>query len=115
VSEEATVGVDLAPERAAAMVDEGAMLIDVRRDYEWDAGHVAGARHIEVNELTAAADSIPGERPVVFVCRSGSRSALAAAAFREAGWDAHHVEGGLYAWVEAALPIDGEIAEPRPE
>jgi rhodanese-related sulfurtransferase len=115
VSEEAAVGVDLAPERAAAMVGEGAVLIDVRRDYEWDAGHLAGARHIELNELTAAADSIPRERPVVFVCRSGSRSALAAAAFREAGWDAHHVEGGLHAWVDAGLPIDGEIAEPRPE
>jgi rhodanese-related sulfurtransferase len=115
VSEGATVGVELAPERAAAMVDEGAVLVDVRRDYEWDAGHVAGARHIEVNELTAAAGSIPRERPVVFVCRSGSRSALAAAAFREAGWDAHHVEGGLHAWVEVGLPINGEIAEPRPE
>jgi len=115
VKEEATVGVDLAPERAAAMVDEGAVLIDVRRGYEWEAGHIASARRIEVNELPAVADSIPRERPVVFVCRSGSRSALAAAAFREAGWDAHHVEGGLYAWAEARLPIDGEIAEPRPE
>ena len=115
MSEEATVGVDLPPAGAAAMVDEGAALVDVRRDYEWDAGRVAGARHIEVNELTGAADSIPRERPIVFVCRSGSRSALAAAAFREAGWDAYHVEGGLHAWADAGLPIDGEIAEPRPE
>jgi rhodanese-related sulfurtransferase len=116
VSEEATVSVHLAPERAAAMVDEGeALLVDVRRDWEWDVGRIAGARHVEVNDLTASAESIPRERPVVFVCRGGSRSGMAAEAFRQAGWDAYHVEGGLRAWAEAGLPLEGEVAEPRPE
>jgi rhodanese-related sulfurtransferase len=116
VSEEAATSVHLAPKRAAAMIDEGeAELVDVRRDWEWEAGRIAGARHVEVNDLTAEAESLSRERPVIFVCRGGSRSAMAAEAFRQAGWDAYHVEGGLRAWVEAGLPLDGEIAEARPE
>jgi rhodanese-related sulfurtransferase len=54
---------------------------------------------------------------VIFYCRSGSRSALAAAAFRQAGWDAHNLSGGLQAWVEKGLPLDpadGEVADSRP-
>ena len=52
---------------------------------------------------------------MIFVCRVGNRSGMAAEAFRQAGWDAYHVEGGLRAWVEAGLPLEGEVAEPRPE
>ena len=98
------------------MIDEGEVeLVDVRRDWEWEAGRIAGARHVEVNDLTAEAESISRERPVIFVCRGGSRSAMAAEAFRQAGWNAYHVEGGLRAWVEAGLSLEGKIAEPRPE
>ena len=95
----------------------GAEAIDVRRPDEWDAGRIEGARHIEVNALTSEAESIPRDRPVIFYCRSGSRSALAAAAFRQAGWDAYNLAGGLRAWVEEGLPLepaDGEVAEPQP-
>jgi rhodanese-related sulfurtransferase len=108
----------LPPERIAEMRDAGEIeLIDVRMDYEWEAGHLAGARHVEVNELTAGADSIPKDRPVIFYCRGGNRSGMAAQAFREAGWDAHNMAGGVSAWVEAGLPLepeDGTVAEGRP-
>ena len=116
MSEEAATSIHLSPARAAELIDRGGVeVVDVRRDYEWDAGHLASARHIEVNELTSSADDISRERPVIFVCRGGSRSAMAAEAFRQAGWDAYHVEGGMRAWVEAGLPLDGEVAESRPE
>ncbi len=116
MSEEAAASIHLPPARAAEMVDAGDVdVVDVRRDWEWEAGHLAAARHIEVNDLSASAESIPRDRPVIFVCRGGSRSAMAAEAFRQAGWDAYHVEGGLRAWVEAGLPLEGEVAEPRPE
>ncbi len=91
-------------------------MIDVRRDYEFEAGHIAGARHIEMNDLTGSAESLPRDQAVVFYCRSGNRSGMAAAAFREAGFDAYHVAGGLREWVEQGLeldPPDGEVAEPR--
>jgi rhodanese-related sulfurtransferase len=115
VSDEAAASIDLSPERAAAAIDGDAELVDVRRDWEWEAGHIAGARHVEVNELSARADELPRDRPVVFVCRVGSRSGMAAEAFRQAGWDAYHVDGGLHAWIEAGLPLEGELAGARPE
>jgi rhodanese-related sulfurtransferase len=106
------------PERVAELAESGeAELIDVRRDYEHEAGHIAGSRHIEVNELTDQAGSIPKDRPVIFYCRGGSRSGMAAEAFRQAGYDAHNMDGGLSAWKERELPLepaDGEVAEVRP-
>ena len=70
-----------------------------------------------VNELQSEAESIARDHPIIFYCRSGSRSALAAAAFRQAGWDAYSLEGGLQAWVEGGFELDpptGEVAGPQP-
>jgi rhodanese-related sulfurtransferase len=108
---------ELDPKRVAELAAEGALLIDVRRAYEWEGGRIAGARHIEVNELVAQAESIPKDKPVVFYCRTGNRSGMAAAAFREAGYNAHNMAGGLHAWVDAGLeiePADGEVRDPLP-
>ena len=107
---------DITPQRASELAESGALVIDVRRDYEFEAGHIAGARHIEMNDLTGNAESLPRDQAIVFYCRSGNRSGMAAAAFREAGFDAYHVEGGLQEWVDQGLdldPPDGEVAEPR--
>jgi rhodanese-related sulfurtransferase len=117
VAEETSTDTEIASARAVELIDSGAAVIDVRRPYEWDAGRIAGARHIEMNELPSEAEAVPKDRPVIFYCRSGNRSALAAAAFRQAGWDAYKLEGGLQAWVEAGLgidPADGEVAPPQP-
>jgi rhodanese-related sulfurtransferase/SAM-dependent methyltransferase len=118
VVEDAGIETELAPERVAEMLDRAqAELIDVRHDYEWSEGRIPGARHIEVNQLAAAAPSIPQDRPVVFYCRSGSRSGMAADAFREAGYDAYNLAGGVIAWAERGLalePSSGSVAEPRP-
>ena len=118
MSEATETEIHLQPERAAEMLAAGAEAIDVRHDYEWDAGRIEGARHIEVNDLTASADSLPRDRPVVFYCRGGSRSGMAAEAFRQAGFEAFNVEGGLTAWAAAGLPLDppdGEVAPLTPE
>ena len=110
---------ELEPERVAELHEQGAAeLIDVRQDYEHAAGHIANTRHVEINSLTSQAESIPRDRMVVFYCRSGSRSGMAAEAVAQAGWDAHNLAGGLIAWVERGLPIepsDGEVAGPRPD
>jgi len=117
VAEEAAMEIDISAERAAELMGSGAYVIDVRRPYEWDAGRIPSATHIEMNDLQNSAESVPRDRPVVFYCRSGSRSALAAAAFRQAGWDAYNLEGGLERWVERGHDLDpphGEVAAPRP-
>lgn len=112
------LGPELGPDEVQALREAGAaLLIDVRQDYERDAARIADDRHVEMTELTARADSIPRDRTVVFYCRSGSRSGMAADAFRAAGWDAHNLAGGMIAWIERGLPTvpeDGKIAEQRP-
>ena len=102
---------ELSPERVRAMVDAGAQVVDVREEREWDAGRMPGSAHIELNELTPRSEEVAKDRPVVFVCRTGNRSGMAADAFREAGWDAHNMAGGLVAWREAGLPLEPENGE----
>ena len=98
---------DLSPARVAELLADGAQVIDVREPYEREAGRIPDdSAHIELDRLTAEADSIDRERTVVFYCRTGSRSALAAQAFALAGYDAHNLDGGLKAWVAAGLPLD---------
>jgi rhodanese-related sulfurtransferase len=98
---------DLSPARVAELLRDGVQLVDVREPYERDAGRIPGdSAHIELDRLTAEAGSIDRERTVVFYCRSGSRSALAAQAFSAAGYDAHNLDGGLKAWVADGLPIE---------
>jgi rhodanese-related sulfurtransferase len=105
---------DLAPRHVAELLRDGdAQLVDVRQPYEHEAGRIAGAAHIELDRLPAEADSLEPGRPLVFYCRSGSRSALAAQAFRAAGYDAYNLDGGLEAWVASGLPLepaDGRVA-----
>ena len=83
-------------------------LIDVREPYEREAGHIPGSRHVELERLASEAASLPRDRPVVFQCRLGARSGMATRAFREAGWDAHNLEGGIQAWADAGLPLAPE-------
>ena len=95
------------------MAEGEIQLIDVRQPEEHDAGRIAGDRFIELATLAAEVDSIDRDRPVVFYCRSGSRSAMATEAFRGAGFDAHNMRGGLLDWHAAGLPLepaDGYVA-----
>jgi rhodanese-related sulfurtransferase len=88
--------------------DPGLQLIDVREDYERRAGHIEGSRHIELNHLTAQAATIAADRPVVFYCRIGSRSDMAAQAFRASGFQAHSLNGGLLRWAQEGRPLAPE-------
>ena len=98
---------DLSPARVAEMMEEEVQLIDVREPYERDAGRIPDdTAHIEMDRLTEQAGQVDRERPVVFYCRTGSRSMLAAQAFAAAGYDAHNLDGGLKAWVADGRPLD---------
>jgi rhodanese-related sulfurtransferase len=116
---EETVETELTPERVSEMIASGeAQLVDVRQDFEWEAGRIPGAVHIPLDSLPVRAAEIDRERPVVFGCRSGARSAMATQAFRASGFEAFNLAGGMEAWVENGLdidPADGEVALPRPD
>ena len=105
---------ELSPRQVATLIGEGdVQLVDVREPYEHEAGRIADDVHVELDRLTAEADSLDRERPLVFYCRSGSRSAMATQAFSAAGFHAHNLTGGLEAWVKDGLPIepaDGRVA-----
>jgi rhodanese-related sulfurtransferase len=101
--------VDVDPERAKALIESGEVqLVDVREPHEWDAGRIAGARHIELERLASEAQSIDRDRPVIFQCRVGSRSLMAAQAFRRAGFDAYSMAGGVQQWADEGRPLDPE-------
>ena len=98
---------DLSPQRVAELLErQPVQLIDVRQDYEWDAGRITGARHVELTELASQVDTMAQDQPLIFYCRSGVRSAMATEAFAEAGFDAHNMAGGLLAWDAGGLPIE---------
>jgi rhodanese-related sulfurtransferase len=117
VNDEPITRLALPPDRVAELVREGIALIDVRRAYEFEAGHIPGARNIEMNELTARVDEISRDEPVLFYCRGGNRSSMAVDAFREAGYDAHNLAGGIEAWAAEKRPLDpadGVVRPPLP-
>ena len=98
--------IEVTPQRAQELHTTGeALIVDVREPYEWDEGRIDGARHIPLELLSAEADSLPTDRPIVFQCRAGVRSLMAAQAFKRAGFDAWSLHGGLEAWVAAGLPL----------
>ena len=98
---------DVQPGWVKEQRDAGAIqLIDVREDYEWEAGRLEGARHIELGEVASEAETIDRDKPVVFYCRVGGRSAMAATAFRRAGYEAYSMDGGILAWDEQDLGLE---------
>jgi rhodanese-related sulfurtransferase len=110
----ATPDIEVTPQQAKEMLEQDAQLIDVREGYEWEAGRIAGARHIELERLAAQAETIDRDRPVIFQCRLGARSAMATQAFRAAGYDAWSMAGGLKRWHEEGRPLEpegGTVAE----
>jgi rhodanese-related sulfurtransferase len=115
-ADEQTDAIDIDPERVARWLAENPppQVIDVREPYEREAGHIEGTRHIELVQLTAEASTIDRERPVIFYCRVGSRSTMAAQALRVAGFEAYSMAGGLARWAReglALMPPDGHVAE----
>src|SRR5204862_41725 len=86
---------ELEPERVAEALAEGWQVIDVREPYEWEAGHIAGTRHVELSRLAAEASTLDRERPVIFTCRVGNRSAMATDAFRASGLRASNPRCGI--------------------
>jgi len=82
-------------------------LIDVREPHEFEAGHIAGARSVPLGKLGASLDDVARDALLVFMCRSGGRSARACALALELGRrDVANLQGGLAAWV---AEIDASI------
>lgn len=93
---------------ATRLINEDAVVLDVREDSEWSAGHIPNARHIPMSKLSARLgelEKLKG-KPIIVSCRSGHRSARACAMLKKSGFEnVHNLAGGIIAWEKANLPI----------
>ena len=105
--------IEIDPRRAAELANAGdAVLVDVRTDDEHAAGRIDGDVHIPLHELSARAGELPADAPLIFYCRVGARSLMAAQALRASGRDdAQSMAGGIVAWTGDGLAIDGVVAD----
>jgi rhodanese-related sulfurtransferase len=101
---------DLQPQELQALIlsEEEVQVVDVRADHEWEAGHVPGSTHIRLDVLPERTPELDRERTLVFYCRGGNRSGMAAQAFREAGFRARVLSGGILAWSETGFDLEPE-------
>ncbi len=97
---------------ARQLVDDGAAMVDVRSTNEWNAGHAPFALHVQLSELAGRMHRVPKGRPVVVVCRSGSRSRSACRSLAAAGYDVVNLRGGMTAWSRSGQPVVGRAGRP---
>ncbi|TNM60405.1 MULTISPECIES: rhodanese-like domain-containing protein [Actinomycetes] len=99
---------------AADLVAGGALLVDVREDEEWKAGHAPDAVHVPLGAITAGQRpaQVPDGADVVVVCRSGKRAAQAADRLAAAGVAVRNLDGGMQAWQDAGLPVRTDSGAP---
>ena len=98
---------DYTPQQAQNEVARGALLIDVREQDEWDAGHMPGAQLIPVGQIPSRLANLPRDRRIILTCRSGNRSGtIKDYLIDEHGYtDVHNLLGGILAWQAAGLLV----------
>jgi rhodanese-related sulfurtransferase len=100
----------------AHSVGSEVVILDVREDEEWAAGHIAGAVHVPMMQLPQRLQFDPGpltpDAPIVVVCKVGSRSAQVTAWLRHHGYEASNLAGGMYAWEHAGRPMEASDGLP---
>lgn len=99
------------PTVPASEVPEEAVVLDVREDDEWVAGHIDGATHIPMGEVPARLEELPEADPLYVTCRGGGRSARVAAWLNANGYDAVNVGGGMGEWEAAGRPMVSETGQ----
>lgn len=92
-------------------LNENTRILDVREDYEWEAGHIAGAVHIPVDEVPERIDELDPDEDLHVICRSGGRSSRVTQWLAHNGYSAVNVSGGMGAWMDADKPMVSETDE----
>jgi rhodanese-related sulfurtransferase len=93
---------------AVRLINQGAVLVDVRSQAEFDAGHIRDARHLPQEQVAGAAESLKKfkDKVIVACCESGMRSGAAARVLRTQGFGkVVNLRGGLQAWRAENLPL----------
>jgi len=94
--------------KATRLYNEDALVLDVREDKEYAAGHIPKARHIPLGQLSNRIKELDKfkSKPILVTCRSGHRSARACGMLKKAGFETvYNQAGGIIAWERANLPV----------
>lgn len=93
---------------ATRLINNDALVLDVREDKEWAEGHIPNSRHIPMAQLSKRLGELEKfkDKPIVVSCRSGHRSATICRTLKKSGFDnVHNLAGGIIAWEQAGLPV----------
>ena len=83
------------------------VILDVREQSEYDAGHIPGVTLIPLNDVANRLNEIPKDKPVIVTCRSGNRSGQATDFLRQQGYtNVHNMTGGINAWQQAGYSVE---------
>ncbi len=98
------------PEIDQTSLPDDAVVVDVREQNEWDAGHAPNAVHVPLGDLPGSLDRLPDTdaAPVAVVCRTGGRSSRAVAWLVQQGFDVVNLTGGMKGWESAGRPLVAE-------
>ena len=98
---------DLKIDDIRQLIDQGYEIVDVREDWEWNKGHLPGARHVVLSHILAKPFDQKFSDRTIFVCAVGERSAVAAEMAHALGVkDVVSFRGGTNAWKAAGLPLE---------
>jgi rhodanese-related sulfurtransferase len=108
VSRARSGGQAVGPMDAVRLMNQGALLVDVRSREEFEGGHVLDARHLPQEEVAGAGESLKKyrDKPVIVCCETGMRSGAAARVLKAQGFGkVVNLRGGLAAWRGENLPV----------
>jgi hydroxyacylglutathione hydrolase len=98
---------DLKVDDIKKLIDDGHPVVDVREDWEWNKGHIPGARHVVLASILANPTAQKFNDGTIFVCQVGERSAVASEMAVALGvQDVINFRGGTKAWKDAGLPLE---------
>jgi rhodanese-related sulfurtransferase len=101
-------GQSVGPMDAVRLVNQGAVLVDVRSQAEFDSGHILDAKHVPQDQLASSAETLKKykDKVVIACCESGMRSGAAARVLQAQGFTkVVNLKGGLQAWRSENLPL----------
>ncbi|MDJ0812473.1 MAG: rhodanese-like domain-containing protein [Woeseiaceae bacterium] len=102
----ATGMVAVTPGDAVALINNDAIVVDLRSAESYLRGHIVNSKNIPFDELSAKKDSLNTSTPVIAVCDAGISSNKAVAMLRQSGFEsAYSLKGGMNAWSQAGLPV----------
>ena len=98
-----------APLISVSDIPDDAVVVDVREDDEWAAGHAPNAIHVPMGTVPERLDALPeSDQPVPVICRRGGRSDRVVQWLVQQGFDVVNVDGGMRAWAAAGKDMRSE-------